>query len=162
MAIGGTGSGQTLTLTWASLTQRAFLVGAGDTLVIKNATGTTSGGLVKNGPGTLRLDAQNGYTGTTTINDGSIRLEGGANRIKSGNNVVVNTSGTLDLNTYDQTLTSLTGGGHITMGSGGSVLTVANGDFSGDISQNGALTKNTTGTLVLRGANTYSGATTLI
>jgi len=103
----------------------------GDNLWSENAfnlkSGTVSaklkgaGAVNKSMAGTVTLSGANTYSGLTTINNGTLQLSGGANRIKSGNDVVVNA--TLDLNGQNQTLGTLSGNG--TVDTGGGVLDAA-------------------------------------
>ncbi len=71
--------------------------------------------------------------------------------------------GKLDLNNFNVSMSSLMGeGGTLSLGS--AALTVdqsANTRFDGNIDGTGSLTKSGTGVLVLNGANTYSGGTTV-
>jgi autotransporter-associated beta strand protein len=52
------------------------IAGAGDTTVTGGVTSTGSGvrGLIKNGGGTLALNSAGSYTGTTHVNDGTLRV----------------------------------------------------------------------------------------
>ena len=120
-------------------------------------------------PGIVNLAGANIYTGGTTDNAGTLQL-GAANAIPGntyGGDVTVN--GTLDLNTYSDTINGLNGSGTVDTVAGGTpVLTVgANGDsgsFSGVIKNSSgtlALTKSGAGTQTLSGADTYSGNTTI-
>jgi len=52
-------------------------------------------GIVKSGVGTLTFGANNTYTGATTVNEGTLKLVGGAG---VGSSVTVNSGGTLDIN----------------------------------------------------------------
>lgn len=63
--------------------------------VIANG-GTGAGNLVKNSAGTLTLSGANTYTGTTTINDGALKL--GANDVLSDTSDLTLAGGTLLLN----------------------------------------------------------------
>ena len=138
------------------------------TLTAGNGSDTTysgvmsgTGGLTKEGSGTLTLSGNNTYSGATTVNAGTLQL-GAAGGIASSSAVTVGASGTLDLNNYGPTIGSLSGAGAVTLGSG--TLTAGNGSdttYSGVMSGTGGLTKSGTGTLTLSGANTYSGATTI-
>jgi fibronectin-binding autotransporter adhesin len=94
-----------------------------------------SGGLTQMGAGTLILTGANSFNGTTTISQGTLQLgNGGTSGSVAGN---VTDNGTL---AFDQS-------GPVT--------------YAGMISGNGALTQMGSGTLILTGANTYSGATTI-
>ena len=72
----------------------------------------------------------------------------------------------LELRNNSDTIGALFGSGAGIVGLGSGALTVGRGDFSGVIRDGafgtgGTLTKNTTGTLTLRGANTYTGNTVI-
>ena len=140
-----------------------FGAAAGATLILGGVISSAAGyGMdIYGGTGTVILSAANTYSGLTTISTGNtLQLSGGANRILSGNDIVV--GGTVDMNGQAQTLDSVTGSGSIT--TGGGALTIGSGNstfaFSGVISETGSLTKIGTGTATLSGANTYSGGTT--
>ncbi|MDA8125714.1 MAG: autotransporter-associated beta strand repeat-containing protein, partial [Deltaproteobacteria bacterium] len=130
-----------------------------------NISGT--GRIAKTGAGTLTLAGANTYTGTTTISAGTLSL--GADNALSQTTALTlaNTAGaTLDLNSFNQTIGSLAGGGttggNVTLGAGR--LTTGNAastSYYGVISGTGGLTKTGTGTLSLYGANTYTGGTTV-
>ena len=120
--------------------------------------------LTKTGSGTLTLTGTSNYTGATAVNGGTLRLEGGADRLPSGNAMSVAAGATLDLAGNDQTLGAVSGTG--TIATGGGVLTVGAGDvtasFDGVISGSGGrLTKVGTGTMTLAGASTLTGSTTV-
>ena len=141
-----------------------FGAAAGTTMTFSGAISSAAGyGMdIYGGTGTVIFSAANTYSGLTTISGGTtLQLSGGADRIKSGNDILV--GGTLDMNGQSQTFDSVTGGGSIT--TGGGALTVGSGGssptFSGVISETGSLTKSGTGTATLSGANTYSGGTTV-
>ena len=74
---------------------------------------------------------------------------------------------TLNLNSFSDTIFSLSGGGstggNVTLGSGTLTIgdTSATSTFSGVISGSGGLTQQGTGTFTLAAANTYTGSTTI-
>lgn len=123
-----------------------------------------TGGLTKVGSGTMTLMGANTYTGTTTINAGTLRL-GAAGVIADSSLVSVNVTvgGTFDLNGFNETVGPLTGGGNVTLGSGTLTTTVSSGTstFAGSISGTGGLTKKGAGTLAFTGTNSYSGTTNI-
>jgi len=55
-------------------------------------------GLAKQGPGVLALNAANTYNGTTTVNDGTLRIGNAAALGNTAAGTTVNTNGTLDFN----------------------------------------------------------------
>ena len=81
------GSGRTSSITGGNITVSqsggtVFTIGAGDTLVISSTIdGTTlaaDNGLIKQGPGTLLLAADNTYFSPTTVNAGTLTVDGSA------------------------------------------------------------------------------------
>ncbi len=104
-------------------------------LLNNNFGGTLA--FTKVGSGTLTLSGNNTYTGATTINAGTLEITGG---------------GRLGGGSY---------GGAIT--NNGTLIYSGNNDqtLSGVISGSGGLTKQGSGTLVLNGANTFTGATAI-
>ncbi|MDF3129107.1 autotransporter-associated beta strand repeat-containing protein [Kiritimatiellaeota bacterium B1221] len=119
----------------------------------------------------IRLSGNNTYTGQTLIRDGT--LQAGSNTAFGVNSEVVMVTGTydknavLDLNNFDNTIGSLSGGtaiqGLVKLGS--ATLTTGGNDLSTNyasiISGTGGLTKVGTGTMTLSEVNTYTGATTI-
>ncbi len=126
-----------------------------------------AGGLTKNGVGELRLGGVNLYTGTTTINAGTL-MPTVANTIANSTALTMaNVSGAIfDMTDTNQTIGSLSGGGttggNIVLGSGNLTINQASTlTYTGIISGTGGITKNGSGTLSLAGLNTYSGPTTI-
>ena len=120
-----------------------------------------TGALVKNGAGNLTLSAANTYSGSTTVNAGTLTVSGGS-AIADTSAVTVGSGGVFNLSA-SETVGSIAGAGNITLGS--STLT-AGGDnsttsASGRISGTGGFSKTGSGTLTLSGNNTYSGNTTV-
>jgi|GEM_PF-1318238 len=157
-AIGGAASPD-LTLTGT------VAINSGRTLTVSKLDNTTlagiisgAGALAKTGTGTLTLSGANTYTGNTSVTGGILSAVGGANRLSTVGTTTITSPGSVNLNNNAQTLANLQGSG--TLADIGA-LTVNAGNFSGVISGTGSLTKNTTGTLILSGANTYSGDTTV-
>ena len=122
-------------------------------------------GLTKTGTGTVSIGGLNTYTGATAISGGTL-LSLRANSLPATSAVTVGSGAVLALNNFDNNIGDLTGSGSVTLGSGN--LTAGNGGtsttattFSGIISGTGGLTKTGSGTLILSGANTFTGATTI-
>ncbi|RLT06564.1 MAG: hypothetical protein DWI23_01535, partial [Planctomycetota bacterium] len=148
-------------------------------------SGTISGAgvLAMRGGGTLTLTGSNLFTGNTFVQNGSLVLTGGTNRLQTGAGLVLGGEATLGkLVLGDGTgASSQTFGFISTSGSGGSIvggnaatstLTVnmgigTNVTFAGVLGgsnaneNNLAFTKSGSGTLWLTNANTYSGTTNI-
>ena len=131
-----------------------------------NSSITGSGGLVKVGTGTLYLSSSNAYTGTTTVNAGTL-ISGTTRGFVTGSVAYVVNAGRLDMNGYDLTVMSLAGSGGVVnlSGTAGDGLLTVNQDvdttFGGLISGSGGLLKSGTGVLTINGANTFTGTTTI-
>jgi autotransporter-associated beta strand protein len=135
-----------------------------------------SGQIIQMGNGTLILNSPgpyggNTYTGATVVLAGTLQ-PGAANTIPLTSAVVVDAQGTFDLDSFSQSVGSIsdgrTGGGTIHLGS--ATLTTGNDNtsttFSGAILDGGVsggvgggLTKIGTGMLTLAGASAYTGPT---
>ncbi len=122
----------------------------------------SNNGLIKAGVGVLRLSGANTYTGGTTINAGTLQA-GAVNTFPIDSIFTINASGTLDLNSNNQTIDQFSGSGSVTLGSAVLTTGVTFGTvtFSGNISGAGSLVKQNAGTLVLTGTNSYLGGTTV-
>ena len=140
--------------------------GAGD-IAVSGVIGTTTGTVNKDGAGTTTLSGVNTYTGITTINAGTVAVSGGSAIADAAGVFIADVAGaTLKLNA-SETIGSIAGGG----ATGGSVhlqantLTVAGGtssNFAGVITGTGGiLAKQGAATLILSGANVYTGGTTI-
>jgi len=124
-----------------------------------NATlsGTISGpgSLTKIGTGTLTLTGNNSYQGGTALNAGTLAV-GSSTALGTGTLTFAN--GT----TLQAAANGLTLANAMTLNGISTVDTQANAlTLSGTLSSTGALTKIGNGILVLTGANTYTGTTTI-
>jgi autotransporter-associated beta strand protein len=137
--------------------------GAGHT---NNLAATISGGgvVIENGSGTLILAGNNNYTGTTTVDSGTLQA-GNANAFGTLSDLTLaNAAGAaLNISGWNITLGSLAGGG--TLGgnivSGSNNLTVggdgATTTYGGAISGAGAFYKTGSGSLTLTGSSSFNG-----
>ncbi|MBW8036295.1 MAG: hypothetical protein FVQ79_11860, partial [Planctomycetes bacterium] len=144
--------------------------GAGDT-TISGVIGTTTGTLTKNDAGTLILSGANTYTGTTTINAGTLQL-GAAGVIADGSAVTV-AGGIFDLNGNNETVASLTvtsgsattGTGTLTttnnlqIDSGSITATTGSLDVNGNVLINGGTLTAPSGNFNVFGTWTKTGGT---
>jgi filamentous hemagglutinin family protein len=137
-----------------------------------------SGGLVKNGSGYFALYGANTYTGATTVNAGGLFVNDNTALGGTGSGTTVNSGATLGISDTSSIGEPITLNGGTLRSSGGSGSSTVSGAItltansyigatgntltvSGVISGAYALTKNSSGTLILSGNNTYSGATTV-
>jgi len=138
----------------------ALTIGGDNSSSTFSALGTGSASLVKTGTGVVTLAVANTYSGTTTVNGGTLRA--GVNSALSTTTDLSVSSGTFDLNGFTTSIRGLSGSGSITLGSGAlTVSPVGTSVFAGAISGTGSLSKSGTGTITLSGTNTYTGATTV-
>ncbi len=129
---------------------------------------TGNANLTKSGEGTLVLSSTgDNYTGTTTINAGTLAL-GAAEVIPNSSPLVIGASGTLDMAGHNETIPSLSGDGGIRSSGGApTTLTVddahaSNTEFSGKITNAVKIVKKGTGTLALTSADSdFTGGVTI-
>jgi autotransporter-associated beta strand protein len=144
-AISGTGITANTTITAINTATKTVTLSAAAT--VANAATITSAGLVnttsltKAGTGKWILSGNNTYTGATTISAGTLQI--GAN----------GTSGTLS------TSSAITNNGTLVFSRNNTITQGT--DFASVIAGTGNVIKEGSGTLVLSGANTYTGNTTL-
>jgi autotransporter-associated beta strand protein len=160
--------------------------GAGN-ITVSNAIATGTGNIVLSGTGTTTFaGAANTYTGTTTINSGTLTLAKAANTTAVAGSLVINggtvnenangqistsaavtlSSGTLALaNSVAQTFSALNSstGSTLSVGTGATVTvnTTGTSTLSGNISGAGSLVTTGAGSVVLGGTNSFSGGTTV-
>ncbi|WP_334398052.1 beta strand repeat-containing protein [Bradyrhizobium sp. AZCC 2289] len=147
---------------------RAITLNAGGGTFDTNGFNTTvsqaiggTGALVKAGSGMLTLSGVNTYTGGTTVEAGTLRA--GVAGAFAGNTAYAVNGGTLDLNGFNLTMSSLSGtGGTVALGAAALAIDQATAtNYAGAVTGTGSLTKTGSGTLTLSGVNTYTGATTV-
>ncbi|NBT72519.1 MAG: hypothetical protein EBT36_14415, partial [Betaproteobacteria bacterium] len=165
-ALGGTlnQSGGTVLNVLSGATNGVDLLISGSLITVNPSTGITSTGLTKRGDGVLMLSGANSFTDGVRLESGMIRA-GSTTAFGLNNAVTVSNRAatTLDLNNFNVTIGTLSGGGsaggNVTLGSGNLTLGADNGSgsFGGVISGTGAVTKTGTGTQTLTGQNTFTG-----
>jgi outer membrane autotransporter protein len=130
------------------------------------ADGAGSLGFTKTGVGTMLLTGANTYSGPTTLSAGT--LQAGSTTAFSPNSAFTVNS-VLDLNGHSNTIGSLAGTGTVTNADGSAAILTAGGNnssttFSGTLADGTSrlgFTKTGVGTMLLTGANTYSGGTSI-
>ncbi|WP_156410316.1 autotransporter domain-containing protein [Bosea sp. Root381] len=170
---GVTFEGGTLAVTQGMASTRAFAFDAGGgTMNIAEGTttalsGTLSGAgdVTKAGAGTLTLSGDSsGLSGKLFVQQGTLALSG-TSRLDGMQSVVVN--GALDIHatTGPQGLKNLSGGGsgQVVLGARNvEIVQTAATAFAGTISGTGGITVGGNSVLILTGANTYTGGTTIL
>ncbi len=157
-------------------TEYIYHVAASSSGIINSAITGTSG-LTKADAGSLQLANPTYYSGTTTINGGTLQLASGAtNTLFHNNSLVVNNGGTLDLNggvqyvgnlsSSNATVATTTPGGTITSTNGPATLVANTGAtvFAGSITNTPGndvtfIRSGTANTFYLLGPNSYTGPT---
>ncbi len=144
-------TGKTFTFT-AGITNKASVATFGNAtdngvvLFTPASVTTTNVASLNVAGGTLRAGDATGLNALTSINASTTVAKGA----------------TLDLNSFNTSVANLQGAGTVLTGTDASkALTVNAGNFAGSIQGADSLIKNTVGTLVLSGVNTYGGATTV-
>ena len=154
---------------------QGFSVRGFGTVVINSTLSLGSGGIMRDDPGTLQLNAVNTDIGNSSVVQGTLKL-GVANALPPSRTLTIGKSGSVgaavfDLNGMDQTISGLVeahyagSGTQRIISSGPATLTVSNsidntfGTTGSSIEGKIALVKAGTATLTLTGTNSYSGAT---
>ncbi|MEC5129680.1 autotransporter-associated beta strand repeat-containing protein [Verrucomicrobiales bacterium BCK34] len=164
VTIGSLGAGVAESIVIEGNSTLAVGANNGSTDIFAEISGT--GTFVKEGAGTLKLiNEGNSYSGGTVIKGGTVRIKsdavlGAVPGATDVDNITLD-GGILKNDGPSITLDANRG---ITLGAGGGRIDVRGGTevtVSGAISGAGSLEKNDTGTLILSGANTYTGVTTV-
>ncbi|MEI6819544.1 MAG: autotransporter-associated beta strand repeat-containing protein [Verrucomicrobiota bacterium] len=129
---------------------------------IINNSGSNTTALTKGGDSIWTLSGANTYTGLTDVQAGTLAY-GVNNAIATG--AIQVSGGTLDLDTYSDTVGAVTlTGGSIAGSTGvltGTSYAMQNGSVSAILAGAVALNKTTSGTVILSGTNTYTGVNTV-
>jgi fibronectin-binding autotransporter adhesin len=170
----GSGGGSFLTLDVASgnAVESAnfnFATEGAGHLQVNDAISLGTGSLTKLGTGSLILGAANSYSGGTTLSEGSLRLDN-ASAAGSGSITQATNNSTLQINTTGtvanamsifniRTMQTVTLSGNKTLNN--ATYTVDAGTTTtetGSLGGAGGITKQGTGTLIVTGNNSYTGA----
>ncbi len=146
--------------------------GASDVLNLGSATNpvnissVTTGGLTKNGAGTLVVFGTNAQTGTTTINEGKVSLDGAVARLSATTaSLVVRQGATLELLTgvtaANSVVNALDGAGTISGLSGQTFTQNGGGTWNGVFSGAGLNITKGGAAATWSGVSTYTGVTTI-
>ena len=139
------------------------VTGTGNTMLGGSVNG--SGGLTKEGVGTLTLAAANTYSGTTRMSAGTLRL--GHNLALQNSPLDTSGTGALDVTLVNTpTIGGLGGGNNLALPANVSELTLntatgVTASYAGGLSGGLTLAKAGAGTQVLSGTNSYAGGTSV-
>lgn len=137
-----------------------FIVDSGTAIFAGSISGV--GSMIKSGGGTLNLSGSNPFEGAVDVSNGILQF-GSDNPFSDSTFVVLDASGTLDLNDHSKTIGTLSGAGNVDLGTG--TLSINSGDttYSGIITGTGQVELGGAGGTVFQfsGQSTYSGTTTL-
>ena len=178
-AMTGLGSAGTHTIILDG-TNTASAIGGKPVNLISGAIGesaTAPKNVVKNGTGTWCLNANNTYSGGTTVNQGTLRYYSsssvfGTGRLTIGDGVTLNHANSTPINISNKVsvtgnfrvgggTSNTTWSGDMDLGAAVRTLTVDSALTIAGTVTNGGLTQAGTNTLTLSGTNTYGGATTV-
>jgi autotransporter-associated beta strand protein len=139
-----------------------------DGAITDGSVAGTNYDLTKTGSDLVILNSTSNVYRNTIVREGILQI-GATNALPTAHSLIMEGSGTFDLNGFDQQVGSVSGGSGTIMNSGaaaaGNMLKVGNDGtsttYGGVMTGNLNLTKEGAGTLNLSGANTYVGTTTV-
>ncbi len=157
---------ETLNATNFSGAGGALIIGSSKTFTVGSDNSSTSytgmvrgkGLFIKNGTGILTINpASEWLADSVTINNGAIKYGLASAGFSDFSSITIGATGTLDMNSFNDSFGGLAGSGSVTNNSGSTGLTLADGfstTFSGTISGSSKLTiSKTGGTQTLAGNN---------
>lgn len=157
---GSTGTLSTTTGNTFTINTTGFTLSNGAGIVFGS---TGNNGTVDFSPSTLTLS---GNVSQVAVNSGQVKTANSTleSLTAAAASTTVASGAILDFNDYlsGSGIRSLHGSGTVIIGASPSTsLVVKSGDFAGDISGGGSLVKESSGTLILSGQNTFTGGTTV-
>ncbi|WP_144007172.1 autotransporter-associated beta strand repeat-containing protein, partial [Pelomonas sp. KK5] len=117
-----------------------------------------AGALTKTGSGTLLLSGSNSFSGPVSVELGTLQLDGGA-ALADTARISVAAPAQLTL-LAGESVAQLSGSGRVQLDNGSRIALGSDGSdsrFDGVIAGSGSLAKQGSGTLILTGANSYTG-----
>ncbi len=139
---------------YGNINVNGSLIGSGN-IYINNAGGNDK---------IVTFGNNNNFKGDIYVFNGILKRTANLSIIPNNSNVDLSSDAVLDLDSYSETVGSITGSGEIKLGKGYLATGYNNnsGYFSGIISGEGGLTKRGTGNLSLWANNSYSGTTNIV
>lgn len=156
----GTSSVSNRNFSLLSVTQSTIEVtNAAATLTLSGASASTDGGWIKTGAGTLILAGDNLYSGTTTVNAGTLQIGNGGTTGSLGSGAVTNNASLVYNRSASTTLSNaISGSGSLTATISGVSQAL---NMNGAVSLSGAVDLQASGDLTV-GANISSGASSTL
>ncbi len=128
-----------------------------------NQTMLGSGGIIKNGAGTLAINTPMAYTGGTTVEEGTLVMGAGLS-LASTSGIGINAGATWDLNGHTQTVGDFSGAGSVILRDGAALFvnnSIGSAGWEGVISGTGGFAKVSAGNLIFSSQNTFTGGVTV-
>jgi ABC-type multidrug transport system ATPase subunit len=146
---------------WSLTTNSTLILDSAGTITWGSSTDDSvasisgSGALLVDGGNLVSFYPTNSYTGGTTVRSGILRIQA-SNLLPANGDVVVESAGIFDTQTYSQTVKGLSGNGTVKMGAGISSLSTntVNGTLAPGLYGAGTLTLSDPGIFVLGASST--------